>query len=206
VIGLAAYVAFLGVSLAVICTPGQDTALTVRNTLAGGRRAGVATACGVATGQAVWTLATSAGLALVIVASAPVFLAIRLAGAAYLVYLGLRLLWRPAEGAAGASNKTGARPSFAQGLVSNLTNGKMVAFFISLLPPFAGAHPSFVILLLLGLNFCVLTLAWLCAYAFAVERMRSRLAGRRLRRVLDRAVGSVLVLLGLRVGWEAVRA
>ena len=82
----------------------------------------------------------------------------------------------------------------------------MVAFFISLLPPFAGAHPSFVILLLLGLNFCVLTLAWLCAYAFAVERMRSRLAGRRLRRVLDRAVGSVLVVLGLRVGWEAVRA
>ena len=205
-IGLAAYVAFLGVSLAVICTPGQDTALTVRNTLAGGRRAGVATACGVATGQAVWTLASSAGLALVIVASAPVFFAIRVAGAAYLVYLGLRLLWRPAEGAAGASYKTGARPSFAQGLLSNLTNGKMVAFFISLLPPFAGAHPSFVILLLLGLNFCVLTLAWLCAYAFAVERMRSRLAGRRLRRVLDRAVGSVLVVLGLRVGWEAVRA
>ena len=84
------YVAFLGVSLLVICTPGQDTALTIRNTLLGGRRAGVATAAGVSVGQATWTIATSAGLAVVLMASAPLFTAVRLAGAAYLVYIGLR--------------------------------------------------------------------------------------------------------------------
>jgi len=76
-IGLAAYVAFLGVSLLVICTPGQDTALTIRNTLLGRRRAGIATAFGVAAGQAIWTVATSAGLAVVLAASGPLFLAIR---------------------------------------------------------------------------------------------------------------------------------
>src|SRR5436189_5303141 len=92
VIGLAAYVAFLGVSLLVICTPGQDTALTIRNTLLGQRRAGIATAFGVAAGQAIWTVATSAELAVILAASGPLFLAIRLAGAAYLIYLGARSL------------------------------------------------------------------------------------------------------------------
>src|SRR5881409_1132485 len=86
--------AFLGVSLLVICTPGQDTALTIRNTLLAGRRAGVFTAVGVSAGQSVWALATSVGVAALIVASEPVFLAIRLAGAAYLVYLGAQALRR----------------------------------------------------------------------------------------------------------------
>src|SRR5258706_2172096 len=76
----ATYAAFLAVSLLVICTPGQDTALTIRNTLLGGRRSGVATALGVSSGQAVWTLATSAALAVILVASGPLFLAVRLAG------------------------------------------------------------------------------------------------------------------------------
>jgi threonine/homoserine/homoserine lactone efflux protein len=86
--------AFLGVSLMVIVIPGPDTALTVRNALAGGRRAGVATAAGVATGQAVWTIATSFGIAELIQASEPAFLALRVAGAAYLVALGIQSLWK----------------------------------------------------------------------------------------------------------------
>ena len=85
--------AFLGVSLMVIVLPGPDTALTVRNALAGGRRCGVATAAGVATGQAVWTVATSFGIAELIQASEPAFLALKLAGAAYLVALGIQSLW-----------------------------------------------------------------------------------------------------------------
>ena len=67
------FIAFLGVSAVVIMTPGQDTALTIRNTLLGGRVAGIATAGGVATGQAVWTLAASLGLTAVLVASESVF-------------------------------------------------------------------------------------------------------------------------------------
>ena len=85
--------AFLGVSAIVICTPGQDTALTIRNTLAGGRRNGIETALGVALGQAVWTLAASAGLVALLQASEPAFHALKLAGAAYLVFLGGQSLW-----------------------------------------------------------------------------------------------------------------
>ena len=94
-----ALIAFVAVAAVVIVTPGQDTALVVKNTLAGRRRAGVATALGVSTGQLAWALATSAGLAAVLVASDQLFLAIRLVGAAYLTYLGLAALWSAAPAA-----------------------------------------------------------------------------------------------------------
>ena len=84
--------AFVGVSVIVIVTPGPDTALTVRNSLLGGRRAGVFTALGVISGQACWTLAASAGIAALLVASEPAFVAVKLAGAAYLVFLGAQAL------------------------------------------------------------------------------------------------------------------
>lgn len=208
-IGLGSYIAFLGVSLLVICTPGQDTALTIRNTLSGGRRAGVATAFGVAAGQGVWTVATSAGLAVVLMASAPLFFAIRLAGAAYLVYLGVRALvaaFLPAARGGGGEAAGGAGQSnaFLQGVVSDLSNAKMVAFFVGLLPPFAGPHPGFGLLLALGLNFCLLTLAWLVAYSFAIDRLGSWLRRSAVRRTLDALLGTVLVGLGLRVGAEAL--
>ena len=214
----ASYAAFLAVSLLVICTPGQDTALTIRNTLLGGRRSGLATAAGVSSGQAIWTLATSAGLAVILVASGPLFLAVRLAGAAYLIYLGVRSLIKAAarsasddaaaHGAAGSPRRSGESPeprtAFWQGLLSNLSNAKMVAFFISLLPQFAGQHPGFVMLALLGLNFCLLTLAWLVGYAFAIDRMKALLLRGRVRRAMDALLGAVLVGLGVRMTREAL--
>jgi threonine/homoserine/homoserine lactone efflux protein len=195
--------AFVGVALLIICTPGQDTALTVRNTLAGGRRAGVATALGVAVGQATWTIATSAGLAVVLAASEPVFFAIRIAGAAYLIYLGIRTLVQKHDQEPPPPR---SRHAFAQGFLSNLSNAKMVAFFISLLPPFAGPHPSFLLLLALGINFALFTLAWLTGYAFAVERLGGWLRRSGVKRALNAVLGTVLVALGVRVGFEAVRA
>ena len=99
--------AFLGVAAVVICVPGPDTALTIRNAVAGGRRCGMATAAGVALGQAVWTLATGVGIAELIQASEPAFLVLQWAGAAYLVALGLQSLWT----AAGTSLPGRALPS-----------------------------------------------------------------------------------------------
>jgi threonine/homoserine/homoserine lactone efflux protein len=208
---LTQYLAFLGVSLLVICTPGQDTALTIRNTLLGGRPAGTASALGVSAGQAIWTVATSAGLAVILAASGPLFLVIRLAGAAYLIYLGVRSLLsaisrRDTHGL--VDPRSGphltTKAAFAQGFLSNLSNAKMVAFFISLLPPFAGPHPSFILLLALGLNFSLLTLTWLVGYTFAVDRMSRWLRRSAVRRAIDGLLGAVLVGLGLRVSSEAL--
>jgi threonine/homoserine/homoserine lactone efflux protein len=202
--------AFLVVAVVVIVTPGQDTALTIRNTLAGGRRAGAGTALGVAAGQAVWTLATSAGLAAVLVASEPAFVALRLVGAAYLVVLGAQALRdafrpgapRPARGS--LSTRLPAGRAFRQGLLSNLGNPKMAVFFSSLLPQFApGGEASFLGLAALGLAFCAMTLAWLTAYAVAVARAGDLLRRARVRRVLDAVTGAVLVAFGLRLATQS---
>ena len=190
---------FLLVAAVVICTPGQDTALTIRNALAGGRRSGLGTALGVALGQAVWTVAAAAGLVAVLRASQPAFTALRLAGAAYLVYLGLQslvaALGRRAPHEVPVARTTPGG-SLRQGLVSNLANPKMVVFFTSLLPQFGDA---FVTLLGLGLLFSVLTGVWLAGYAVAAARARRLLARERIRRAFEAVTGVVLVALGLRV-------
>jgi threonine/homoserine/homoserine lactone efflux protein len=201
--------AFLGVSALVIVTPGQDTALTIRNTLVAGRRGGVATACGVSSGQAVWAIATAAGVAAVLRASEPVFHALRIAGAAYLVVLGAHALYAAArpqtEGMPprGRSRRRAARASYRQGFLSNLGNPKMAIFFTSLLPQFvADRNGSFPALLVLGLVFCGLTVTWLIAYAFAVARAGDVLRRPRIRRALDALIGATLVAFGLRLAVE----
>src|SRR5579859_540638 len=78
-------------------TPGPDTVVTIGGTLSGGRRGGVLTALGVFCGQAVWTLATSAVISALLVASAPAFLTVKYVGAAYLVFLGIQALWSAAS-------------------------------------------------------------------------------------------------------------
>jgi threonine/homoserine/homoserine lactone efflux protein len=197
--------AFLAVSALVIVTPGQDTALTIRNTLLGGRRSGIFTAVGVSVGQVCWTLAASVGLAALLRASEPAFLALKLAGAAYLVFLGLQALFgalRPGRSRlvvpAGGSRLTPAT-ALRQGVVSNLGNPKMAVFFTSLLPQFGD---SFASLLALGLVFCTVTLAWLTAYAAAVARAGDLLRRPSVRRSLEGLTGAVLVVLGLRLAAE----
>jgi threonine/homoserine/homoserine lactone efflux protein len=204
--------AFLVVALVVIVTPGPDTALTIRNTLLGGRRSGVFTGVGVAVGQATWTAATSVGIGALLIASEPVFRAVKYAGVLYLAYLGVQALWAAAHGDA---EDAGALPEDAtprlsppiamrQGLVSNLTNPKMIAFFPALLPQFAphGQGP-FVVLLALGLLFSTMTLLWLSGYAFAVAKAGDFIRRGRVRRLLEAATGCVLIALGLKLATES---
>ena len=196
--------AFLGIAILVIVTPGQDTALTIRNTMLGGRSAGVGTAAGVAAGQACWTAAASIGLAALLVASEPVFVALKLAGAAYLVYLGLQALRHAIRPSTRAVERAGgtrlaAPRAFRQGLLSNLGNPKMAIFFTSLLPQFGS---SFWSLLALGLLFCSLTLAWLSAYSVAIARAGDLLRRSRIRRSLDAFTGTCLVAFGIRLSTD----
>jgi RhtB (resistance to homoserine/threonine) family protein len=200
--------AFLGISALVIMTPGPDTAITIRNTLTGGRAGGVATALGVATGQAIWALATSAGIVALLVASEPLFLAVKYAGAAYLVWLGLqslRAVFRPATGQSAIAT---ARPltaggAFSQGVVSDLSNPKMAAFFTSLLPQFVPPDTaSFAGLILLGLLFSLLTLFWLVLYTLAIAQVGKVLRRPAIRRALEGITGAALIGLGLKLATE----
>jgi threonine/homoserine/homoserine lactone efflux protein len=148
------------------------------------------------------------------VASEPVFMAVRLAGAAYLVYLGASTLWHawrrghaPArQEPAGDGAATGAPGrAFRQGLLSNLGNPKMVVFFSSLLPQFAPVGvPAFLGMLGLGLVFCTMTVTWLAGYAWVVARAGVLLQRPRVRRAFDTVTGIILVALGLRLATEPV--
>jgi threonine/homoserine/homoserine lactone efflux protein len=202
---------FLAVSAIVIVTPGPDTALTIRNTLLGSRRSGIFTALGVVTGQATWALATAVGVAALLAASEPAFTAVKLAGAAYLVFLGGQALsaavrHRPRASVHGPSRRLPAGLAYRQGVISNLGNPKMAAFFPALLPQFApDGGASFPALLALGLVFCSLTFVWLSAYAVAVARAGDFLRRSSIRRVTEAVTGAVLVALGVRLATESGR-
>ena len=202
--------AFFGVAIVVIVTPGQDTALTIRNTLAGGRRAGIATALGVAVGQLGWTVAATIGLTALLVASEPAFLAVRVAGGLYLAWLGLgslRAAIRGTEHAAStrAAGAPGLRPRAAwrQGLLSSLGNPKLAVFFSTMFPAFVPIGiPPLAAMPPLGLVFATMTVTWLAGYATVVDRLGERLRAGRLRRAFDAAMGAVLVTLGGRLALE----
>jgi threonine/homoserine/homoserine lactone efflux protein len=166
---------FVAVSALVICAPGPDTALTIRNSIVGGRRGGMLTAGGIAAGQLVWTIATSLGIAGILQASQPAFTALKIIGAAYLVWLGL----------------------------SNLANPKMAVFFLSLLPQFVpAASGGFVGFALLGVVFCAMTFGWLSVYAVVLQRLGRFLDKSRVHRTLEAVTGTVLVALGVRLAAE----
>jgi threonine/homoserine/homoserine lactone efflux protein len=205
---------FLGLAVVVIVTPGPDTALTIRNTIAGGRAAGLGTGLGVASGQAIWTLAAAAGVAALLVASEPAFLALKYAGAAYLVFLGLQTLAGAVRPSAARHAPEPALPAvrrarlpvrtaWRQGMVSDLANPKMAVFYTSLLPQFTPSDgPAFPVLLGLGVIFSLMTFSWLALYATAVDRLSDLLSRTGVRRALDAAMGAVLVALGGRLALE----
>jgi threonine/homoserine/homoserine lactone efflux protein len=205
---IAELAAFFLVATVVIVTPGPDTALTIRNTLAGGRRSGIFTALGVSLGQATWAVATALGIATLLAASEPAFRALKLIGAVYLVFLGVQSLHAALGRKDGVDrsvrrDRLAPRVALRQGVVSNLTNPKMAAFFPALLPQFVPAgDAAFALLLGLGLLFALMTLAWLTAYSFAVARVGAWLGRPGIRGALDAAFGVVLVALGLRLATE----
>lgn len=200
---MANFVAFVAVAAVVIVTPGPDTALTIRNTLVGGRRGGFFTAVGVSLGQTTWAVATSAGLAALLLAAEPVFRAVRYVGAAYLVYLGLRALAsafrRRDDAGTSRPARLGSPAALRQGFLSNLTNPKMIAFFPALLPQFASTFGG---LLALGVLFAAMTLAWLSGYALVVARAGDVLRRAGVRRTVEAATGVALIALGGRLATD----
>jgi threonine/homoserine/homoserine lactone efflux protein len=198
---------FLAISAVVIATPGPDTALTIRNTIAGGRPGGLATALGVSAGQLIWATATSLGLVAILLASEPIFHTLRLVGAAYLIYLGVQSL-RSALASSSAPSITDNQAStalspgkaFTQGVINDLANPKMAVFFATVLPQFAPQGQGMLShLILLGLVFSLLTLAWLALYASAVSSAGAWLRSSKVRRSMDGVAGLALVGMGVRV-------
>lgn len=193
--------AFAGVAAILVVTPGPDMALVAKNGIAYGRRAALATAFGINLGIVFWTLTSAVGLAAVVRSSAIAFETLRLAGAAYLVFLGIQAFRAHAPLATRASAPAG-RSAFRQGLISNLLNPKLALLYTSLLPQFIPSGDSiFLHSLMLGGFFNLMGLVWLSFYAVVVARLGSAIRPRA-QRWLDRLTGTVLIGLGVRLATE----
>jgi RhtB (resistance to homoserine/threonine) family protein len=200
---------FVGVAALVIVIPGPDTAVVTKNVLVHGRRAALGTSLGVSVGLSVWTLAAAIGVASVVRASAVAFTVLKLLGALYLIWLGLQAL-RAARHATSATQASpairsgmGARGGFRQGFLSDLANPKIGIFFTSLLPQFVDpGHSVLFPFLALGAVFVLMTALWLTAYCLIAARAAETLQRPRVRAVMDRVTGIVLIALGLRLALE----
>lgn len=198
-----ALLAFLGVATLIIVSPGPDTALVVRNTLLSGRRAGAATVLGVICGIAAWAIAAAVGLAAILNTSAVTFTALKLAGAAYLVALGVLTLRGPGSQSTadrGGGTSLTARRAWTLGWLSASLNPKLGVFFLTLLPQFV--QPGIdepVRLLGLAVVFGALGLVWLLLVVEIVVRTHAAVARPWIGRTARWATGTVLIGLGARV-------
>jgi RhtB (resistance to homoserine/threonine) family protein len=194
---------FLVLSILLILIPGPDTAVVTKNALLGGRRGGLFTAVGVSSGLAIWTAAAALGVAAVLRASSVAFLALKIVGAVYLVWMGVQMLRTKDYASAPVGAPARGRRALRQGLLTDLGNPKIAVFFTSFLPQFVDPDASaFASLLLLGAIFAALTLLWLAAYGWLVGHGASVLRRPSVRRVLDRVTGVVLIGFGIRLAFE----
>ena len=206
------FVAFLGIAALLTIIPGADTALVTKNAITRGRTAAFFTTFGICLGCLCHATASALGLSVILRESARLYEWVKLAGAAYLVYIGARSLWAarskvdPAVtpstfGANGV--QTGLLRSFTEGLFTNLLNPKVAIFYLTFLPQFIAPGESVLRKSLFLASIHVLMgLAWLCTYSVLLDRMSSVLTRPSVKRKLEAFTGAVLVAFGLRLAME----
>jgi threonine/homoserine/homoserine lactone efflux protein len=203
------FLPFLGVVAVLTITPGPDMLLVLRNGLSAGVRGAWLTGLGCCAGISVHATAAVLGLSAILAASADAYAAVKLAGAAYLAYLGVRLLVSagqeppPEEADAGPPAAREAGPAFRQGLVTNLLNPKIALLFLTLLPQFvADGEPRLRTTATLAVIFLALAVLWWRTFSLAIGPISRVLRGRRSRRLLDAAAGCALIAIGARVALD----
>lgn len=195
--------ALAGVILLGAMSPGPDFLVVLRSVLSGGRRAGMACAAGIACGLLVWAGITSVGVAGLLAASAVAFTTVKLAGAAYLVYLGIRALLAARRGGytetPAPAKARSAGGAFAAGLLTNLLNPKVAVFFLALWPQLLPAHASVLDTATLAGVAAGTSLLWFLVLANVVTALRRFLTAARVRRTIDAVTGTLLVGIGVRI-------
>jgi RhtB (resistance to homoserine/threonine) family protein len=197
------FIAGFGVLLLLTVSPGADMALVAKVTIQRGRRAAFVTTLGICTGLLVHATASALGLSVLLATSAEAFTLVKLAGAAYLAYLGVRALRDSFVAVPRAEAHAGARTAYLQGLLSNVLNPKVAVFYLTFLPQFI--DPAGHVLaqsVVFALAHALMGIVWLAVYASAIARLSRSFAGSGLRRWLERVTGAVLIGLGARVAFE----
>jgi threonine/homoserine/homoserine lactone efflux protein len=199
-----AFVSFLAVAAIAAVIPGPDTVVVLRTALADGPRAGTWAAGGSAAGNLLWGAASALGIAAVLAASATAFSAIKLAGAAYLVVIGIQALRAARRGDrlaadAGARDAVSRSVAFRRGLASDLLNVKVGLFWTALVPQFVAAESSALLPVAMVAAMAAIVFTWLTGYAHLAARLSRTLKQRRSSQAVNGTVGAILVALGSRL-------
>jgi RhtB (resistance to homoserine/threonine) family protein len=195
--------AFTGVAALLTLTPGADTMLVLRSALVRGRRAGLLTVLGVCTGLFVHATLSALGLSVVLLRSARAFEVVKIAGALYLLFLGvqaLRSAARAPPASRGAPQAAGSRRAFAEGLLTNVLNPKVAVFYLAFLPQFMKPGDPVLAksILLAAIHFAEGTL-WLSLVTVFVARLRPVLARPAVQRSLESVSGVVFIGFGVKL-------
>lgn len=185
-------------------TPGASVAIVTRNALAGGRAGGLMTTAGIASANSLHATAAALGLSLTMVRAPAVFLAIQVAGAAYLSWLGVHALrrafgaaWRPSSPGP-AAVVAGPWIFFRHGLLTNLLNAPVVLFYLAYVPQFIAAGDGFARrFALLASIHIALSVAWLACCTLAIDRLAIAIASPRFRVVVEGLAGVALLVFGV---------
>ncbi|WP_407295970.1 LysE family translocator [Stutzerimonas zhaodongensis] len=199
------WLVFFSAALALNLSPGPDLLFVLSRTLAGGRRVGVASVCGVCSGALVHVGAAALGISAIMATSALAFAVVKYLGAAYLLYLGIQALRSAGTGTSleGDAPRVTAWQAYRQGILVDVLNPKVAIFFMAFLPQFVRPDEGSVPLQLLVLGVLVVLVALIveCALVLLAARASSTLRNRpRLGQWLDRVLGSVLIGLAIRLG------
>lgn len=197
---------FIAIVLMVVLVPGVDQLMVLRNTLGRGRAAGIATALGIGAASSIQAILVSLGIGAIIVASQPLFEAIRWAGVVYLLWLGVAALRSAVRGDYGDASDAAARGpllGFRDGVLCNITNPKMFVFYLALLPQFVGPAASVGTWVLFAMMVPLLGTAFLIGMTLVIDVARRVLLRRVVRRTIDGASGMLLIAFGLRLAREA---
>ncbi len=194
-------VAFTLAAALLTVTPGLDTALVLRTAAAEGARRALAAALGICLGCLAWGALVAVGLGVLLQASEVAYLVLKWVGAAYLLYLGLRMIVAPRDsGETGEPHRQAEAGWFVRGLLTNLLNPKVGVFYVSFLPQFipAGASVPVTTLLLAAIH-SALGLLWFLLLIGATRPLARALRNGRIVRALDRVTGGVLIFFGLKL-------
>ncbi|MFC0184172.1 resistance to homoserine/threonine (RhtB) family protein [Pseudarcicella hirudinis] len=207
--GIINYETFLLTGILLNITPGNDTIFILSKSMAQGKKAGIMSVLGIASGSVIHTVLAAFGLSIIITKSILVFNIIKYAGALYLLYIGYKMLTDKSSlntNSLSEGESVNLKKIYRDGVITNVLNPKVALFFIAFLPQFINpaSHNTVIPFLTLGITFTCTGLIWSLILANSASLIFAKLkSSKKLTNYVNKTCGAVLIALGLKVAFSS---